>query len=165
MTAPPRRSLSQIRMLTRDLAGLAGAPRQPLGPPITRPHSYIQGPFGAILRPSLAAQLAGGFPDEMVLDFLTARPDLDGNGGTRLVQAHHAPQSIRLQSFSQGEWAVPHEVRFVALGPADRLMLGLYDGAGILMAWGAPLEHSKGPRPPHELVFPSHHIRVKRVRR
>lgn len=101
----------------------------------------------------------------MVLDVLVARPDVDGHGGGRLVQPDHTPQPVRIQSFSHTEWVIPHEVRFVGLGPTDRLMLGLYDSAGTLMAWGALLEHAKGPRPVNEIVFPSHRIRVKRVKR
>lgn len=150
-------------MTTQNRVGLAGSPRNPLGPPITRPHSYLQGPFGATLRPSLAAQLAGAYPIEMMLDFLGKRPDVDGYGGQRLVATGHQPQPICLQPLSAADWTIPHAVRFAA--PVERdLMLALFNMQGDLMAWGSLLQRTTGPTPPLEIIFPSHHIRVKRIR-
>lgn len=111
----------------------------------------------------MAAQLAGAYPVEMMLDFLVERPDVDGYGGQRLVAPGHRPQPVCLQPLSAADWTIPQAVRFPAPAARD-LMLALFDMDGALMAWGSLLQRTTGPIPPAEITFPSHHIRVKRVR-
>lgn len=100
----------------------------------------------------MAAQLAGAYPVEMMLDFLVKRPDVDGYGGQRLVAVDHQPQPVCLQSLSAADWAIPHAVRFPAPAARD-LMLALFDMQGDLMAWGSLLQRTTGPTPPVEIIF------------
>jgi hypothetical protein len=143
--------------------GRAGMASPPLVPPSTAPAAFGNGPFSAVLRPSLSASQRRIYPSNLLLDCLVGLPDPDGFGAIPLVMEGHAAISVGLQSFRTGLLAVPHRVTFSAAAQKNVLALGLFDVEGLLWAWGTHRHSSIRPERPLALEFPAYQIMVRRL--
>lgn len=149
--------------LITNLSGVAGAPYRPLQPAPTTPSRFTVGPYGAQLRPSLAASLRGRYGDSLFLGLLSGRPDLDGNGGCELQHPGYARQPVDLAPHSATQWAIIRPVLFVLEGCPPIGYLGLFNAAEELEAFGALRGYCSSPAPSSRFEFAACQILVKRI--
>lgn len=149
--------------LISNLSGVAGGPYRPLQPPSTATPRFTAGPYGAELRPSLMASLSGNFSEQLTLGLLVGRPDTDGNGWRELNHSDYVRQPVELAPHSRTQLAVARPIFFELKDCPPVALLGLFNMAEQLEAFGALRGYCSSTTPCSRFEFAACQILVKRI--